>query len=179
MFSALAFATGGIDGYAGGDGGQTDTESLRGWLGYAGLPGGDFDETYRGGAGGSGEHIRLNSEENYYKYRASGGGGGGAAYGRPGGDGLPGYITEDDESGIDVYFGSGGTGATAQPPPQAFYGCGGQGGNGGGAGGNAGGGYSDTYFKVFNDKFEFGDPGAGGHGSVGGQGGAGCVIIYY
>lgn len=178
VFGDLAFATGGIDGYAGGDGGQTDTESLNGWLGYAGLPGGDFDETYRGGAGGSGEHIQETTEIPAGKYRASGGGGGGAAYGRPGGSGLPGYITED-ESGYDVYCGSGGTGATAQPPAQAFYGCGGQGGNGGGAGGNAGGGYSDTYFSVFNDKFEDGIPGTGGQGSVGGQGGAGCAIIYY
>lgn len=175
VLAGLAFATAGDVGYVGGDGGQTDTQSLLGWLGYAGLPGGDFDETYHGGAGGSGAHSEITEQDPAGRWRASGGGGGGAAYGASGGDGTDGELGD----GRDVYCGSGGKGADALPPPQAFYGCGGQGGNGGGAGGNAGGGYNDTYFSEFNDKYVFGDPGTGGQGSVGGRGGAGCVIIYW
>lgn len=182
VLAGLAFATAGAVGYVGGDGGQTDTQSLLGWLGYAGLPGGDFNETYHGGAGGSGEHIDPFIESpDSYKYRASGGGGGGAAFGANGGNGTDGYISYhgDYNEYKDVHCGSGGKGADALPPPQAFYGCGGQGGNGGGAGGNAGGGYSDTYFSEFNDRYYDGERGQPGLGSVGGQGGAGCVIIYY
>ena len=181
VLGGAAFGAGGVVGYAGGDGGQTDTQSLAGWLGYAGLPGGDFDETYHGGAGGSGEHIMETESIPNGRYRASGGGGGGAAFGANGGAGTAGYIEihgELDEY-KDVHCGSGGKGADALPPAQAFYGCGGDGGNGGGAGGNAGGGYSDTYWSVFNDKFYDGERGQAGQGSVGGQGGAGCVIIYW
>ena len=174
VLGGIAVAAGGTDGYEGMPGGQTDIASLYGWLGYAGLPGEDFDETYHGGAGGSGEHSESTEDIPSGRYRASGGGGGGAAYGANGGDGTDGYL-----DGNDVYCGSGGAGANAEPPPQAFYGCAGNGGNGGGAGGNEGGGYCDTYFSEFNDRYERGAPGAAGHGSVGGQGGAGCVIIYW
>ena len=177
VLAGIAFATGGVSGYAGMPGGQTDTQSLLGWLGYAGLPGGDFDATYHGGEGGSGQHSEGTEDIPAGRWRASGGGGGGAAYGANGGTGTDGYL--DEETGRDVYCGSGGKGADALPPPQSFYGCAGQGGNGGGAGGNAGAGYSDTYYSAFNDKYTAGDRGQPGLGSVGGQGGAGCVIIYY
>lgn len=168
VLSGLAFATAGVVGYAGGDGGQTDVTDLLGWNGSAGLSGGNVSETYLGGAGGTG----MNTEDG--DYRASGGGGGGAAYGANGGAGGAGTVDNHD-----VYCGDGGDGADALPPPQAFYGCAGDGGNGGGAGGNAGGGYNKRYYSSFNYRYENGDRGQPGQGSVGGQGGAGCVIIYY
>lgn len=178
VLGGLAFATAGAVGYAGGDGGQTDEVDLLGWNGAAGLAGGGVG-TYQGGAGGAGESTEAGA------YCASGGGGGGAAYGANGSSGTAGYIvTGYNPSYIhstytDVHCGSGGDGADALAPDQAFYGCGGSGGNGGGAGGNAGGGYSSTYFKYDNDAFYNGDRGLPGEGSVGGQGGDGCVIIYY
>ena len=173
-FTGQAFAAAGRKGYDGMPGGQTDTQSLLGWLGYAGLPGGDFDETYHGGAGGSGEYVYEPQMQPQDRFRASGGGGGGAAYGANGGDGGDGSI-----NGSDVQCGDGGAGANALPPPQAFYGFGGDGGNGGGAGGNAAGGYNFHFFTAFGGSITIGARGAAGQGSVGGQGGAGCVIIYY
>lgn len=167
-FSGSVFAAAGRIGYAGMPGGQTDVTDLLGWNGAAGLSGGSFSTTYQGGAGGAGASIEDGD------YRASGGGGGGAAYGASGGAGGAGTITNHD-----VVCGDGGAGADAAAPDQAFYGCGGDGGNGGGAGGNAGGGYNKRYYSSFNYGYTNGARGAAGKGSVGGQGGAGCVIIYY
>lgn len=167
-FAGQAFAAAGRNGYDGMPGGQTDVTDLLGWNGAAGLSGGSFSTTYQGGAGGAGASIEDGD------YRASGGGGGGAAYGASGGAGGAGTITNHD-----VVCGDGGAGADAAAPDQAFYGCGGDGGNGGGAGGNAAGGYSRRYYSQFNYNYTNGARGAAGKGSVGGQGGAGCVIIYY
>lgn len=179
VLAGLAFATLGASGHSGCGSGQTDTQSLSGWLGYAGLPGEDYDSTHIGGSGGTGEHIQETTEIPAGKYRASGGGGGGAAYGASGENGSNGYIEITENNYKKCHCGSGGAGANALPPSQAFYGCGGDGGNGGGAGGNAGGGYCHTKFLVFNDDIIEGSKGVAGQGSVGGQGGAGCVIIYY
>lgn len=165
----VAFATAGSVGYAGCDGGQTDTESLLGWLGGSGLPGADFDEESQGGQGGAG------AVESSGNYRASGGGGGGAAYGADGGAGGSGRIENTNQ----VYGGDGGDGADALPPPQAFFGCAGDGGNGGGAGGNAGAGYNWRYFKDTGAYYKNGEKGQPGLGSAGGQGGPGCAIIYW
>lgn len=165
-FEGKAFATIGKTGYAGGDGGQTDTTDLFGWEGTSGLSGGGVD-TYLGGAGGTG----MITSGGYW--RASGGAGGGAAYGANGGAGGNGTV-----DGEIVVGGDGGAGADAEAPSQAFYGCGGDGGNGGGAGGNSGGGYNGNG-NVYPAQLVFGAKGAAGSGSIGGQGGDGCVIIYY
>lgn len=180
-FSGRAFAAAGKAGFSGMPGGQTDDLSLLGWLGGAGLAGGDLD-TYHGGAGGSGAVIEISEQYPDGRWRASGGGGGGAAYGASGGNGTPGRIVEEPPIGsrrYSVYCGSGGKGADALPPPAAFFGCGGDGGNGGGAGGNEAGGYNDTRFLEDGGLYVEGERGEPGLGSVGGQGGAGCVIIYY
>lgn len=176
-----SYAAGGVAGYAGMPGGQTDAQSLAGWWGYAGLPGSDFNETWHGGAGGAGviDHITETWPDG--GLRGSGGGGGGAAYGANGGAGGDGYLHESESRSTDVYGGDGGAGANAAPPPQAPYGCAGQGGNGGGGGGSAGSGfqYYSSRYSPFGGHFGTGARGPAGQGSVGGQGGAGCVIIYW
>ena len=179
VLGGQVYAAAGKSGYKGCSGGQTDTYDLNGWAGYDGLSGEEFDGTYHGGAGGTGTVYSYDSEEGIYRYRASGGGGGGAAYGANGGAGGNGIINIDADNYKQVTTGSGGAGANALPPPTAYYGCAGDGGNGGGAGGNAGGGYSATYWINFNDFFTLGSRGTAGNGSVGGQGGSGCAIIYW
>lgn len=180
-FAGQAFAAAGRTGYDGMPGGQTDAQSLAGWLGYAGLPGGDFNETWHGGAGGAGviDHVTATWPDG--GLRGSGGGGGGAAYGANGGAGGDGYLHEQEARSTSVYGGDGGAGANAAPPPQAPYGCAGQGGNGGGGGGSAGAGfqYYSSRYSPSGGYFGTGARGPAGQGSVGGQGGAGCVIIYY
>lgn len=170
VFSGYAFGASGKRGYAGGDGGQTDTISLRGDNAAAGLRGGSV----RGNTGGAGgAAIRYDPQSgNPYSYGASGGGGGGAAFGH---NGAAGGVGSRVQGALTT--GAGGAGASADAPADAYYGCGGAGGNGGGAGGNAGGGYFNLADP--DDEYTVADGGAGGNGSAGGKGGDGAVLIYY
>lgn len=182
-FSDTVFALPGISGYAGGNGGQTDRDSLYA-RSYANGFDGDTVGGFLGGSGGSPTHA----EETKYVYPyditftadAPGGGGGGAAYG---GIGQPGGKPTISPSSTqyswypNVTTGSGGDGANAISPHKPTYGCGGGGGNGGGGGGNIGGTAYECYGGLNNPTA--GTPGKGGTGSAGGAGGDGCVIFYY
>lgn len=134
-----------------------------------------------------------------YKFYACGSGGGGAAYGNFGQPGGTYSITEhwvDNPYYGELFYGfeinnaAGGAGADAIAPNKASYGNGGQGGNGGGGGGNASGVFVqhaeftyNLYAMIPGGYYGIGDggtvPAPGGLGSVGGDGGDGCVIIYY
>ena len=126
----------------------------------------------------------------YVGYTWRGGYGGGAAAGSNGNDGLA------NGSG-DAYIGSssafatvtaarGGAGADATPPAkESRYGCGGTSGHGGGGAGSNG--VADAHqtssvnISVSQASLTARDtqPAPGGRGSDGGQGGDGCIIIYY
>ena len=126
----------------------------------------------------------------YVGYRWLGGYGGGAAAGSNGNDGLA------NGSG-DAYIGSssafatvtaarGGAGADATPPAkESRYGCGGTSGHGGGGAGSNGTAEahqtSSENISVSQASLTASDtqPAPGGRGSDGGQGGDGCIIIYY
>ena len=126
----------------------------------------------------------------YVGYRWVGGYGGGAAAGSNGNDGLA------NGSG-DAYIGSssafatvtaarGGAGADATPPAkESRYGCGGTSGHGGGGAGSNGTAEahqtSSENISVSQASLTASDtqPAPGGRGSDGGQGGDGCIIIYY
>lgn len=164
-FSGDVYAAEGVPGTDGGDGGQTDTESLFAYAGEAGLPGGDAGQ-YQGGAGG------LGVKDTQYAYTASGGGGGGAAKGA---DGSPGGDGSVQLTPFSLVGGTGGNGANASAPPAASYGGGGSGGNGGGGGGNGAGCLVDPYASGVTP----GAGGTGGAGTPGADGGDGIVIIYY
>lgn len=126
----------------------------------------------------------------YVGYRWSGGYGGGAAAGSNGNDGLA------NGSG-DAYIGSssafatvtaarGGAGADATPPAkESRYGCGGTSGHGGGGAGSNG--VADAH-QTSSENISVSqasltamdtEPAPGGRGSNGGEGGDGCIIIYY
>ena len=178
-FSDATYALSGEVGHVGGNGGQTDTQSLYATNGEDGLSG-ESVGTRTGGIGGAG----LKKTYQYFDNLASGGGGGGAAYGANGGAGgnarwVDGY--QDGEVWINpqIYSGDGGNGANAAKPSKPTYGCGGGGGNGGGAGGNVGG-LKIKYNQIpYFSAAWIGTAGAAGQGSQGGDGGDGCVIIYY
>lgn len=126
----------------------------------------------------------------YVGYSWRGGYGGGAAAGSNGNDGLA------NGSG-DAYIGSssafatvtaarGGAGADATPPAkESRYGCGGTSGHGGGGAGSNG--VADAHqtssenISVSQASLTARDtePAPGGRGSNGGQGGDGCIILYY
>lgn len=126
----------------------------------------------------------------YVGYSWRGGYGGGAAAGSNGNDGLA------NGSG-DAYIGSssafatvtaarGGAGADATPPAkESRYGCGGTSGHGGGGAGSNG--VAEAHqttsenISVSQASLTASDtqPAPGGRGSDGGQGGDGCIIIYY
>ena len=126
----------------------------------------------------------------YVGYSWRGGYGGGAAAGSNGNDGLA------NGSG-DAYIGSssafatvtaarGGAGADATPPAkESRYGCGGTSGHGGGGAGSNGTAEahqtSSENISVSQASLTARDtqPAPGGRGSDGGQGGDGCIIIYY
>ena len=126
----------------------------------------------------------------YVGYSWRGGYGGGAAAGSNGNDGLA------NGSG-DAYIGSssafatvtaarGGAGADATPPAkESRYGCGGTSGHGGGGAGSNGVAEahqtSSENISVSQASLTARDtqPAPGGRGSDGGQGGDGCIIIYY
>lgn len=105
-------------------------------------------------------------------YLLGGGTGGGPAAGANGEDGQQGYYSPVYPV---VYSGGrGGDGADAVAGDDAsVYGCGGDGGNGGGGGGNGG---WPTFANAYTRQ---GREGAAGHGSVGGRGANGCIIVYY
>lgn len=172
VFTGQVFAAAGKTGTPGGDGGQTDVESLRGDNGVAGRPGANVGAK-TGGAGGAGKMITG------YPF-GSGGGGGGAAVGTNGGNGGDATLIEQETATVyiaRVITGAGGNGANAVAPRKAYYGCGGDGGNGGGAGGNAGAGRLGNMGPY--DSLVVSSGGTGGKGSSGGAGGDGCVIIYW
>ena len=187
----VTYALPGADGHAGGQGGQSDIINLNANQGGAGINGGGVG-SYRGGIGGAG--FTDTHSAFYHEYDTiSGGGAGGAAWGANGGDGGA-ASREAWGSGYRYITGSGGDGADAVAPSQPTYGCGGAGGNGGGAGGNVGGGIVWGYYEFVTNgnDLKLGlktkEPGSGdydglqggykGLGSVGGQGGNGCVIVY-
>ena len=175
----VTYALPGADGYKGGNGGRTNVLSLYGWQNAAGLAG-ESVAGYPGGAGGAGVEFDYGTGVHT---QASGGSGGGAAYGAAGKNTHSGASIEPHlygGSNYSIHLADGGDGADAVAPSQPTYGNGGTGGNGGGAGGNAGGGFRSKYSALITvavNRSEAG--GAPGKGSAGGQGGNGCVIVYY
>lgn len=159
------YALPGIDGLAGGKGGNS-TFSQDGP--HYSENGGDVDK-WTGGKGGLGDYNgpdNTGADKN-----ASGGGGGGAAYGNNGSDGS-------EEPGGDGN-GNGGDGANAvQRGTGAKYGQGGNGGNGGG-GGAAGKAYYPPWKDYPAEVVVSERAGTGGAGTAGENGGAGCVIVFY
>lgn len=160
------YALPGIDGLAGGKGGNS-TFSQDGP--HYSENGGDVDK-WTGGKGGLGDYNgpdNTGADKN-----ASGGGGGGAAYGNNGSDGS-------EEPGGDGN-GNGGDGANAvQRGTGAKYGQGGNGGNGGGGGGAAGKAYYPPWKDYPAEVVVSERAGTGGAGTAGENGGAGCVIVFY
>ena len=160
------YALPGIDGLAGGKGGNS-TFSQDGP--HYSENGGDVDK-WTGGKGGLGDYNGPDSTG--ADKNASGGGGGGAAYGNNGSDGS-------EEPGGDGN-GNGGDGANAvQRGTGAKYGQGGNGGNGGGGGGAAGKAYYPPWKDYPAEVVVAERAGTGGAGTAGENGGAGCVIVFY
>lgn len=122
---------------------------------------------------------------------SSGGLGGGPAYkanGHNGGNGItPTMTSQYNNKKLTMQGGAQGTGATAQPPEKpSVYGNGGGAGNGGGGNGQTGWPCQASCTMRDDASYQMGDlevyAGAAtgrGLGSDGGQGGDGCIIIYY
>lgn len=122
---------------------------------------------------------------------SSGGLGGGPAYkanGHNGGNGItPTMTSQYNNKKLTMRGGAQGTGATAQPPEKpSVYGNGGGAGNGGGGNGQTGWPCMASCTMRDDASYQMGDlevyAGAAtgrGKGSDGGQGGDGCIIIYY
>lgn len=122
---------------------------------------------------------------------SSGGLGGGPAYkanGHNGGNGItPTMTSQYNNKKLTMQGGAQGTGATAQPPEKpSVYGNGGGAGNGGGGNGQTGFPCMASCTMRDDASYQMGDlevyAGAAtgrGLGSDGGQGGDGCIIIYY
>ena len=122
---------------------------------------------------------------------SSGGLGGGPAYkanGHNGGNGItPTMTSQYNNKKLTMQGGAQGTGATAQPPGKpSVYGNGGGAGNGGGGNGQTGWPCMASCTMRDDASYQMGDlevyAGAAtgrGLGSDGGQGGDGCIIIYY
>ena len=178
------YATLGLAGIKGGNGGRTTTTSLYGTDGGNGYSGENVGN-YNGGAGGTGISRNLTDHGYTYLSKAAGGGGGGGAYGASGSPGGNATFVARHWEG-DTYYGdrltsgAGGNGANALPHPKPTYGCGGGGGNGGGAGGNCGG-VDGLYGHYTSDVFTYykHQGGTAGRGSVGGVGGDGIAVIYW
>lgn len=178
----------GADGYAGGDGGLTDTINTFGSQGGDGLPGGAVGQ-WNGGPVGVGVRFfdgdlpHGQGNPTGFRVYASGGASGGAAWGHTGGTGQSARQNNSIEpfDGTENFqiAGLGGIGASADAPGQAELGVGGSGGNGGGAGGNSGGGTA-FYEPVIAGHIRVTVGRArGGKGSVGGKGGDGLLIMYF
>lgn len=111
--------------------------------------------------------------------------GGGPAYkasGHSGNAGITPVASGSPTDTLTVRGGNQGVGATAQPPEKAAqYGQGGPGGNGGGGNGQswAYGSVRSRSGKTFTLDVAAGAAAARGEGSIGGQGGDGCIILYY
>lgn len=147
--------------------------------------------TYKVGADStaSGEDGRgswNSGDYGYVGYEWHGGYGGGAAVGSNGGAATARGSGQVFSSSASVTSASGGAGANASAPPkETHYGYGGQGGNGGGGAGGYG--YADSHqttsrsgsFQTASLYAQDGTAAPGGLGSAGGQGGDGCIIIYY
>lgn len=186
----ITLALPGEAGHQGGAGGMSDTVDFTACKGGNGLAGGSVGQ-WRGGRGGKGNTWDLIGGLNAKPCKISAGGGGGAAWGANGGDGSP--AEKLSNTGYGWYrSGKPGNGANASAPDKPTYGCGGGGGNGGGSGGNCAGmtgyyaegtspadafeiGWGDDTTAPF-DKDKGGKP---GNGSIGGDGGDGCGILYY
>lgn len=172
------YAYPGIDGTAGGAGGDGDVYSHTTGEASAAQPGEDVEylgTLYTGGVAGSRAVIPGNTVgiSGNLRIFVSACGGGAAAPGENGGDAV-GYTGPTE-------WGDPGNGADAAPasPPSANYGNGGNGGNGGGGGGA---GESVEYWNYAYTSVigtESGPPGKGGNGSDGSAGNYGCAIIYY
>ncbi len=119
----------------------------------------------------------------------SGGLGGGPAYGA---NGNPGNTNGSCRASISspafaaARTAQGGSGANALPPPkESRYGYGGGGGNGGGGAGSNGGSVAvqsnakDISVSQAELTATDADPASGGLGSLGGEAGDGCIIIFY
>lgn len=178
-------------GHQGGAGGMADTVDFTACKGGDGLAGGSVGQ-WRGGKGGKGNTWDLSGSTLRPKpCKISAAGGGGAAWGANGGDGSP--AEKLSNTGYGSYrSGKPGNGANAVAPDKPTYGCGGAGGNGGGSGGNCAGMtgyYTDGTNPVDAFSIGWGDDapvppaqdagGKAGSGSVGGDGGDGCGILYY
>lgn len=195
--SGQSFASEGLDGFAGGNGGAIKVEDGVGYIVPAGAVGANV-----GGLQGATAHDSRESGYStalltwYNSYLTFGGFGGGAAYGA---DGLPG---ENGYGNLSPYSASvtavtGGNGATALPPPAALgYGTGGNGGNGGGGAGQNGAAGLGNNANVQNGRAYVVTTSSStpsiqtlhagvaavalpGDGSDGGDGADGCIEIYY
>lgn len=182
IFTGIAYARRGLDGYNGGDGGAggytyLDQPPVDVYRTEAPQPGNDVD-VYSGGT--SFECIKTEYQSAWglsYNWDSYGGGGG-AAIGNNGGDS---YVFNVDSTGV-LHSTRGGAGADAIAPQnvRAEYGSGGSGGNGGGGGGGAGTRFSDFRAQSGYVATTYSwEAGAGGSGSAGSDGIDGCVIIYY
>ena len=149
--------------------------------------------SYRHGVQGTAVDFETGNSAVYGSFDAtsSGGLGGGPAYkanGHNGGNGItPTMTSQYNNKKLTMQGGAQGTGATAQPPEKpSVYGNGGGAGNGGGGNGQTGWPCMASCTMRDDASYQMGDlevyAGAAtgrGLGSDGGQGGDGCIIIYY
>ena len=121
---------------------------------------------------------------------SSGGFGGGAAAGANGADGGPPASAYVSSTSATAYGGRGADGADAAAPDKpSAYGTGGAGGNGGGGGGIGGSGYTscrvrtgawgEPRYEVATLNSYVAEQSAGGSPSGGGEGGDGCVLVFF
>lgn len=170
----------GSAGVAGGNGAGYDNNHDACEYGAQPLPAEDVEYngvTYHQGDHGTREYNEGYSSGELRIVVRDGSFGGGAAAGADGADGsdpLP-------LSGASNYATGGGNGADAATPAQAVYGRGGAGGNGGGGAGQLGfwARSSNWPLSPYPYAQSVYNPAHGGAGSAGGQGGDGCVIVYY
>ena len=149
--------------------------------------------SYRHGVQGTAVDFETDNSATSGSFDAtsSGGLGGGPAYkanGHNGGNGItPTMTSQYNNKKLTMQGGAQGTGATAQPPEKpSVYGNGGGAGNGGGGNGQTGWPCMASCTMRDDASYQMGDlevyAGAAtgrGLGSDGGQGGDGCIIIYY
>ena len=167
-------------GVAGGNGAGYESNHDACEYGAQPLPAEDVEYngvTYRQGDHGTREYDEGYSSGELRIVVRDGSFGGGAAAGADGADGsnpLP-------LSGASNYAIGGGNGADAETPAQAVYGRGGAGGNGGGGAGQLGFWARSQNWPLSPYPYaeSVQNPAHGGAGSAGGQGGDGCVIVYY
>lgn len=149
--------------------------------------------SYRHGVQGTAVDFETGNSavDGSFDATSSGGLGGGPAYkanGHNGGNGItPTMTSQYSNKKLTMRGGAQGTGATAQPPEKpSVYGNGGGAGNGGGGNGQTGWPCMASCTMRDDASYQMGDlevyAGAAtgrGLGSDGGQGGDGCIIIYY